>query len=629
MQLRDGGQSRYAAAKRMGVSQRAAKDFEDGTGSEIGRLAKAAYAEARKPAVIAPEDLVPEAVEALENIEAFARRYFGLILMPWQIEATERITELAASPHEEYVVINAPPGCGKSTFFTRILPAWATVRDRTIRGMIGSHTQRLAEWYTRRLKNEFERSIPVRAETKDLKLGMALDAAAVLSDDFGRFKPDIKEVWRSDQFTVAQEGDVPVSEKEPTWTCFGVDSGFLGGRFDLIIWDDLYDPRKMRTVDAREDLKRWWDEVAETRLEPGGLLILQGQRMAPDDIYRYALDKHTDFEEGDEAEEDLPEDLRLGGDRYHHLFYKAHYQDLCQNEHRVTAKPWPDGCLLYPRRLNWRKLSHIKSQTPDRFEILYQQQDVDPASVLVNPLWISGGLGDDGVLYQGCWDEGRDLWELPANLPGEPLIIATADPSPSKYWALQVWAYVEESGFRYLLESYRQKMDAPTFLDWNHGEGVFTGIAEEWWQRSVAMGHPIQYWIIESNAAQKFILQYDHFQRWSAQRNVNLIPHYTHSRNKADPDYGVQMLAGLYRHGQVRLPGKQGTDARPHALLLVNEVTKWTPDGHGANTDDCVMAQWFFEHNVPHIRTPRGNVVPMWRPSWIRAAKGGGLVEAG
>ena len=629
MELRDGGQSRYAAAKRIGVSQRAAKDFEDGTGSQSGRVAKAAYEEARKPAVIPADLLVPEAGEAFENIEAFARRYFGLILMPWQIEATERIMELQRSPHEEYVVINAPPGSGKSTFFTRILPAWATVRDRTIRGMIGSHTQRLAEWYTRRLKNEFERSVPVRAETKDLKLGMALDAAAVLSEDFGRFSPDIKEVWRADQFTVAQEGDVPVSEKEPTWTCFGVDSGFLGGRFDLIIWDDLYDPRKMRTADARDDLKRWWDEVAETRLEPGGLLILQGQRMAPDDIYRYALDKHTDLEEGDDSEEDLPEDLRLGGDRYHHLYYQAHYQDLCESDHRMTAEPWPDGCLLYPRRLNWRKLSHIKSQTPERFEILYQQQDTDPGSVLVNPLWIGGGMGDDGVLYQGCWDEGRDLWELPANLPGEPLIVATADPSPSKYWALQVWAYVEESGFRYLLESYRQKMDAPTFLDWNRSEGVFTGIAEEWWQRSVDMGHPIQYWIIESNAAQKFILQYDHFRRWSAQRNVNLIPHYTHSRNKADPDYGVQMLASLYRHGQVRLPGKQGTDARPHALLLVSEVTKWTADGHGANTDDCVMAQWFFEHNVPNIRTPMGNVVPMWRPSWVKGAKGGGLVEAG
>jgi hypothetical protein len=279
--------------------------------------------------------------------------------------------------------------------------------------------------------------------------------------------------------------------------------------------------------------------------------------------------------------------------------------------------------------LNWRKLSHIKSQTPDRYEILYQQQDVDPGSVLVNPVWISGGVGDDGVLYQGCWDEGRDLWELPANLPGDPLIVATADPSPSKFWALQVWAYVEESGFRYLLESYRQKMDAPTFLDWNHGEGIFTGIAEEWWQRSVDIGHPIKYWVIESNAAQKFILQYDHFRRWSAQRNVNLIPHYTHSRNKADPDYGVQMLSSLYRHGQIRLPGKQGTEARPHALLLVSEVTKWTPDGHGAGTDDCVMAQWFLEHNVPNIRLPTGNVVPMWRPSWMKEAKGGRLVEAG
>jgi len=283
----------YGAAKKIGVSYRAASDFEKGIGSAVGRAAKKAFDQARTPAVIPYNDLCPEAKAAYNNIEIFARRYFGLILMPWQVEATSRIMELQASPQEEYVVINAPPGSGKSTFFTRILPAWATVRDRTIRGMIGSHTNRLAEWYTRRLKGEFERSIPVMAEAKDLKLGLALDAEVTLLGDYGRFKPDVKEVWRGDQFTVAQEGNIPVSEKEPTWTCFGVDSGFLGGRFDLIIWDDLYDPRKMRTAEAREDLKRWWDEVAETRLEPGGLLVLQGQRMAGDDIYRYALDKQV------------------------------------------------------------------------------------------------------------------------------------------------------------------------------------------------------------------------------------------------------------------------------------------------------------------------------------------------
>ena len=619
-ELRDGGLSMYGAAKKIGISYRAASDFEKGIGSAVGKAAKKAFDQAKSPSVVPYDLLSDEAREAYDDIEVFAKRYFGLILMPWQIEATNRIMELQASPQEEYVVINAPPGSGKSTFFTRILPAWATVRDRTLRGMIGSHTHRLGEWYTRRLKGELERTSPVKAEAKDLKMGLAVDAETCLMDDFGRFKPDVKEVWRGDQFTVAQEGDIPVSEKEPTWTCFGVDSGFLGGRFDLIIWDDLYDPRKMRTSEARDDLKRWWDEVAETRLEPGGLLVLQGQRMAGDDIYRYALDKEAIFDEEDDFEEDVPEELKLDGKRYHHLVYKAHYEDKCEKQHKLNSAPYPEGCLLYPRRLNWKKLTHVKSQTPDRYAILYQQDDADPASVLVDPLWISGGTGEDGVLHQGCWDNDRDLWELPKNLPGEVIIVATADPSPSKFWALQVWAYVPESGFRYLLESYRQKMDAPTFLDWNHEEGVFTGIAEEWWHRSVDMGHPINYWIVEANAAQKFILQYDHFRRWSAQRGVNLIPHYTHSRNKGDPDYGVQMLAPLYKHGRVRLPGKQRTEARPHALLLVNEVTKWSADGHGSATDDCVMAQWFLEHNLPNISLPKGNVTPLWRPTWMKEA---------
>ena len=622
MALRDGGLSRYAAAKQIGVSQRAAKDFEDGTGSEVGRKAKAAYEESKKPAVTPYAELIPEAQAAFDDIEVFARRYFGLILMPWQLEATAKIMELLGSPQEEYCVINAPPGSGKSTFFTRVLPAWATVRDRTIRGMIGSHTSRIAEWYTRRLKNEFEREHPVQAEAKDLKLGLALDAESTLMADFGRFKPEVKEVWRADQFTVAQEGDIPVSEKEPTWSCFGVDSGFLGARLDLVIWDDVYDQRKMRTADAREDLRRWWDEVAETRLEPGGLLVLQGQRMASDDIYRYALDKEAVLDEDDDFEDDTPDGLRLDGKRYHHLVYKSHYDDRCDKQHKVSSEPWPDGCLLYPRRLNWRKLSHIQQQTPDRFAILYQQEDAEPASVLVDPVWVSGGKGVDGVEYLGCWDNDRDLWELPNNLPGDVIVVATADPSPSKFWALQVWAYVPESGFRYLLESYRQKMDAPSFLDWNHSDGRFTGIAEEWWQRSAAMGRPITHWIVEANAAQKFILQYDHFRRWSATRGVHLIPHYTHARNKADPEYGVQMLSGIYRHGLVRLPGRQRTEARPHALLLVNEVTKWTPDGTGARTDDCVMAQWFLEHNLPNISLPKGNVTPQWRPSWVKQAAG-------
>jgi hypothetical protein len=447
-------------------------------------------------------------------------------------------------------------------------------------------------------------------------LGLAIDAEATIQEDFGMFKPDSSEIWRSEAFTVLQADDQPLSQKEPTWSAFGMDSGFLGGRFDLVIWDDVYDPRKMRSADSREDMRRWWDEVAETRLEPGGLLILQGQRMSADDIYRYALDKVAPPDEI-ELEDFDPETAPSEWRKYHHLSYKSHYEENCEGDHTVKGAPWPEGCLLYPRRLPWRRLRHVKAQTPDRFEVLYQQSDVNPASVLVDPLWVSGGVGADGVDYVGCWDNDRDLWEIPAGVSGDLFVVATADPSPSKFWALQCWAYNPETQFRYLLESYRRKMDAPAFLDWNHNEQKFTGVAEDWWQITNDMGRPLTHWIIEANAAQKFILQYDHFKRWAAMRGVELVPHYTHSRNKGDPKYGVQMLGPLWRVGRIRLPGKQRTEARPHSLLLVNEVTRWNPDGTGSRTDDCVMAQWFLEHNLEKLYVPQGLGVKQWRPTWV------------
>ena len=517
--MRRQGVSLYGASKQCGLSYHACRDAENGKAPRNYLAAEEALGKTIQPEVPAYETLSPEAQAAYDSIEVFAKRYFGIILQPWQIEEIERIMDLLNKEYEEYAVINAPPGSGKSTFFAKVLPAWATVRNRAIRGMIGSSTQRLAEWYCRRLRAELDRAHPVKAELNDVRLGLAVDAEATLQDDFGMFKPDSSEIWRAEAFTVLQEDDAPLSQKEPTWSAFGMDSGFLGGRFDLVIWDDVYDPRKMRSAEAREDMRRWWDEVAETRLEPGGLLILQGQRMSADDIYRYALDKvappdEIELEEFDP--EDAPEDWR----KYHHISYKAHYEELCTGDHKIASAPWPEGCLLYPRRLPWRKLRHIKAQTPDRFEVLYQQSDVNPAAVLVDPLWVSGGVGKDGVDYVGCWDNDRDLWEIPAGVSGDLFVVATADPSPSQYWALQCWAYNPETQFRYLLESYRRKMDAPSFLDWNHADQIFSGIAEDWWQITNDMGRPITHWIIEANAAQKFILQYDHFKRWAAMRGV-------------------------------------------------------------------------------------------------------------
>jgi hypothetical protein len=189
----------------------------------------------------------------------------------------------------------------------------------------------------------------------------------------------------------------------------------------------------------------------------------------------------------------------------------------------------------------------------------------------------------------------------------------SCDPSPTNNWAIEWWLYNEPSELRYLIDIYRGKLDAPDFLDFNHQTQSFTGIMEEWQATSVRLGRPITTWIVEVNAAQRFLLQYDHIQRWKRKWGVDVIPHTT-GRNKSDENYGVETIAPHYRFGRVRLPGND--EAMPKTMKLIDEVTRWTKDG-ALRSDDCIMAHWFFEWQLPYIQRPNRQAVKMWRPSWI------------
>ena len=189
--------------------------------------------------------------------------------------------------------------------------------------------------------------------------------------------------------------------------------------------------------------------------------------------------------------------------------------------------------------------------------------------------------------------------------------VATADPSPTNYWSVQWWIYDPASETRYLVDLLRKKMDAPDFLDWSADQGKFVGVMEDWQDASRTLGFPIQTWIIEANAAQRFMLQYEHVRRWRSLNDVDILPHTT-GKNKSDKDYGVETLAPHWRFGRVRLPGKG--DGKIVSMRLIDEVTKYP---HG-RTDDCVMAEWFFEWNLSNLSAPSATVpVASWRPSWI------------
>lgn len=555
--------------------------------------------------------LSPEAARALADFDYFRTRYFGRVVMPWQSDAGRQLAELKETVHKEFVVLNVFPGSGKTTLFPHDLVSWFAVQDRSLRILIGSRTLRQAQMYTNRLRRTFSRMGLAPVDDDDVAKGLAVQPTGSLTEDFGRFAPIAREeMWTADQFVLYQWGE-SVTEKEATFTAFGMDSGFLGGRYDIVVWDDLVDHKVLRTAEGKENLIRLYEDEVENRLDPGGLLVLQGQRMRTDDLYRHCLDMRTDTD---------PEAGVEGVPKYRHIVYRAHHEDLCrgiETHGADVAKPWPDGCLLDPIRLPWREVSTIRANRQEKWSVLYQQEDVDPDKVLVQRVWVDGGLNPiTGEQHPGCWDHERGLAEIPAGLTSPYTSVATCDPSPSRYWSIQWWLIERSTERRYLIDLVRQPMEAPEFIDWDYGANKFTGFMEDWQRRSVALGAPISHWIVEINAA-RFLFQHDMVKRWQALHRVALVPHTTqHNRN--DKDFGVQTIGPHYKFGRVRLPGKVKVDggaapAKQTSMRLVDEVCRW-PD---SSTDDCVLAHWFLEFNLPRIAPPKVDIPKAKRPSWL------------
>lgn len=604
------GLTRRQACKESGISETYAKTVIDRGMQSSSSEAFKSKPQGGKPK--GPDDLSPAAADSLADFEVFRRRFFGHVSTPWQVEAAVRVRELLESDHKEYLVVNCPPGSGKTTLFTHDIGAWLTCRDRALRGVLGAHTLNIASRYTSRLKRSFERRQAPEAKDDERVRGLAVDAESTLVADFGRFKPEVPEIWTREQFTVEQFGDTPVDEKETTWVAFGQDSGQLGWRADLIVWDDLVVGRTLRSPDAVEAQQQWFEDEAETRLEPGGLLVLQGQRLGANDLYRHCLDMAG----GDLDELDVDDDADLSDrpPKYHHIVFKAHYEDRCEGVHRPSeARPYPDGCLLDPVRLPWRELARVRANRGEKYEVVYQQGDVDPANVLVPKLWVTGGRDPGtGEVLPGCWDDHRELCQAPSGLEPPVLSIATADPSPTKFWSVQWWLHQPATGMWWLMDLLRQAMDAPDFLEWYLDSQSYGGVMESWQRRSVELGHPITAWVVEQNAAQRYLLQHDYLKRWMALHGVRVIGHETHA-NKADAEMGVRaLLRPAWHHGRVRLPG--AGEGRVASLKLVDEVTRWP----GSPTDDCVMAEWFAKHRAPSLVEVDVSAMPkLRRPSWV------------
>ncbi len=576
------------------------------------------HQEANLPDPIALDDISLDARDALEDFHYFSERYFGRVPTPWRREAADVTLKLYDDEDKRHAVVNCPPGSGKTALFTHDIPAWLTMRDRAIRGVLGSWGMSTSGSYTRRLRTTFDRTALVPVSEDLIAKGMERQPSGVLAADFGRIKPlGQSDFWTANSFTVEQlDGRAP-ADKEPTWTAFG-NGEIIGWRVDFLIFDDLVTVRKLDSEAEQQRTRRWWDDEVEKRLEPGGLLLLEGQRLGANDHYRYCLDK-LDIDEDDlEVLDGFDPDFEEGRRRkYHHIIFKAHYEDKCSggnsrepHHHPATAKPYPDGCLLDPARLKFRDLKREEAENPSRYMTVFQQEDTNPDQVLIPRHWIDGDAD-----HPGCWDKDRDSWELPS-LEGPVITVVSVDPSPTKNWAVQAWAYHPNSETYFLLDLFRGEMTQPSFL---YGErDDYSGLLEDIRKDFEARGRPLRHVIFEKNVAQRWFLQQPYVEKWKRKHQVRIHDHETHHRNKSDPKYGITMLRPLFEHGQIRLPGVQvppggspkDYTGRRNSIKLTNELTRYSLLYGASGTDDQIMAAWMMAHKARTLRTPDPTSMP-------------------
>ena len=287
---------------------------------------------AELPPVIPYERLSERAKRGWDDFDYFRRVYLGRVPSPWQVEAAYRIVEYLESEEKEFLVLNCPPGAGKSTLFHDVA-VWCIVRNRAIRVLYGSISGTLAKMYSRRIRETLERPTKMVADPELVKKGLAVDAEGCLAQDYGRFKPTASgSLWRAEEFIVEQMGLSGLDNKEPTVSAYGIDAEFIGHRADLCLFDDVASPENAKESVSRDRLLERWDSMAEARCDPGGLVAVIGQRLGPGDLYAHCLNKVTydDIEEDDgedmTAEDSLKDPVKKS--KYHHITYKAYYEEL-------------------------------------------------------------------------------------------------------------------------------------------------------------------------------------------------------------------------------------------------------------------------------------------------------------
>lgn len=500
----------------------------------------------------------------IPDFPEFSERYLGQRMFTHQLQWYDvlegrrprdlHVSQRYESGDQNFVVVNTPPGHGKSTTITQNYVTYRICEDPSVRILVVSKTQGMAK--------KFLHAVQQRLTGR---------AYSDLIRDFapeGGFDKGQGAKWRADQIYV---GGNDSGEKDPTVEAVGIGGHIYGARADLIILDDCVTLDNVGAVESQID---WIQQEVMSRVDDYGRMIVVGTRVAPVDLYTELLNpKRYPDEKSSWTYLSQPAVLEMAEDPkdWVTLWPKS-------NMRKPGSSEEPDADGLY-EKWTGESLARVRARIqPRTWAMVYMQQQVDEDAIF------------PARDVQGCVDGSRSPGRLyPDREGGNPVdknqgewyIIAGMDPATvSGHTAITVYGFNRRTHKRRVIDVVNKRLTPDAMVNTMKDVTIRFGVDE---------------WRVEKNAFQAFLTQTKEVVQFMASRGVLLREHTT-GRNKHDTDFGVSAMAMLFRNHEERnnmisLPAKLNEGVR----ALVEQLIVWAPDLPKTQKTDAVMSLWFAE----------------------------------
>lgn len=381
------------------------------------------------------------------------------------------------------------------------------------------------------------------------------DAPRNLIEDFNGFKPAHGEMdWSQDQIMIKHRRS---GERDPTVQALGIGKQIYGSRLDYLILDDALVQDNQISETTRERIDNWFDSEARSRAQRGQTIV-NGTRLLPQDLYGQWKKAWRDH--------------RL----FRNVIIPAIVNEYEENERVTWEEYWTlDGYdltevhdgeeIVVGHQMGMRDIrSSILAKNPDRWRLVYQQEDVEE---------------DSSIFLQAHIDKALELGaDRPLGLvhPHERLVLGV-DPATTGRAAAVLLAVDPTTRVR-------------TVVDLFVGRGLgATGVRQEllynFWEKYKALQHPVDVTVIETNFA-KTLLGDETLKMRAEAARTRIVDHHTlgtGKRGKWDEEYGIAAMSPLFSQGLMAFANK-GLDDRAQLEPLIEDllVFPWSEVQDGA-----------------------------------------------